>query len=198
MVAPSPEWGSMRLVFGFVLAALVCVLSVALWGGGALALMPGAAPSAPQPLLHDAKIVCGDFGEGYTCQAECGSIQRGKSGQFRRAIPGSSSRAAPPRPGSSDSDALPPAPGDTGTSTSPSATRGTRDLSRQHRVVGGPLHPLHPALHQRHSAQRLPAAMPRRGEAGVQLPPRRHQGLLLPDLQQVLGVFRVRPERLAV
>ena len=72
MVAPAPNEGFMRLVFGFVLAALVCVLSVALWGGGASALTPGAVSSAPQPLLQDAKFVCGDFGEGYTCRHEFG------------------------------------------------------------------------------------------------------------------------------
>jgi hypothetical protein len=106
----------MRLVFGFVLAALVCVLSAALWGGGALALMPGAAPSAPPPLVHYAKIVCGDFGQGYTCKSERGSIQHGKM----RPIPSSpsdDSGAATQAPAGSDEDALPPAPGDTGAGT---------------------------------------------------------------------------------
>jgi len=118
MVAPAPNEGFMRLVFGFVLAALVCVLSVALWGGGASALTPGAVSSAPQPLLQDAKFVCGDFGEGFTCRHESGSVRR--SGKTPT-IPGSSSQEAPPPPDSGNSDALPSAPGDWGTSTSTQA-----------------------------------------------------------------------------
>jgi hypothetical protein len=111
MVAPAPNGGSMRLVFGFVLAALVCVLSVALWGGGASALMPGAVPSVPPPVVHDAKIVCGDFGEGFTCKREEGAVRRSDK---TPTIPGSSSQEASPPPVSGDSDALSPAPGDTG------------------------------------------------------------------------------------
>jgi len=107
----------MRLVSGCLLMALVCVLSVVLWGGNASALTPVAAPSAPQPLVHDAKIVCGDFGEGYTCRRESGTVRR--SGKAPK-VPGSSSGSSGGGlfgGGSDDPDALPPAPSDTGTST---------------------------------------------------------------------------------
>jgi hypothetical protein len=107
----------MRLVFGFVLAALVCVLSAATWGGGALALVPGAAPSAPPPLVHDAKFVCGDFGEGFTCRHEGGAERRSGKTPGIPSRPSTESPQAPPDSG--NSDAL---PGDWNTNTqAPSA-----------------------------------------------------------------------------
>jgi hypothetical protein len=123
----------MRLVFACLLMALVCVLSVALWSGGASALMPVAAPSARQPLVHDAKIVCGDFGNGYTCRRESGAVRR--SGKARQ-VPGSSSDSSGSSGGwfggrlfgggdDKDPDALPPPSEDAGTVPPASGSAGT-------------------------------------------------------------------------
>ena len=109
----------MRLVSACLLTTtLVFVLSVAFFGGGASALMPAAAPTARHPLVRDAKFVCGDFGEGFTCKHEGGAVRR--SGKTPR-LPSSPSNESPlVPPDSGKSNALPPAPGDTGTSSSTS------------------------------------------------------------------------------
>jgi len=123
----------MRLVSACLLTALVCMLSVALWGGDALALMPVAAPSAHQPLVEDAKIVCGDFGNGYTCQKESGAVRR--SGKARQ-VPGSNSDSSGSGGGwfggglfggsdDKDPDALPPPSGSAGTAPPQSSAKAT-------------------------------------------------------------------------
>lgn len=68
----------MRFVFAIELLALF-----AAWlalpgakGAGAFIRMP--VPPSDQSLIIDAKIVCGDFGQGYTCRRESGAIRRGK------------------------------------------------------------------------------------------------------------------------
>ena len=107
----------MRLVFGFVLLALVSTSS-ALLAGGSAAAFTRASPHASAPsLVHEAKIVCGDFGNGYTCRKESGAIRRGKMPK----VPGSSEDSSGDSSsggwfggGSDDPDALPPPPGDTG------------------------------------------------------------------------------------
>jgi hypothetical protein len=98
----------MRLVCGVALIALLWVSPLLLGGGGAPAFMGASPQASQQSLLHEAKIVCGDFGQGYTCRNEPGAIRRGKM----QKIPGASSDESPGGPtGGGDPDALPPAPG---------------------------------------------------------------------------------------
>lgn len=117
----------MRFVFGLLLLVFAWMAPILLAGDGAEALT--AAPSAaslPQPsLVREAKIVCGDFGNGYTCRTESGSIRRGKM----RKIPGSGSSGSSDSSGDGwfgggdddDPDALPP-PGAAGGTQAPSTT----------------------------------------------------------------------------
>lgn len=113
----------MRSVFACLLLALAWMSPVLLAGGGAAAFT-GTGLSA-QSLVHEAKIVCGDYGSGYTCRTEPGAIRRGKM----RKIPGSRSNDSSNGGGwfggsDDDPDALPPAPGDTsgGAGAAPSTT----------------------------------------------------------------------------
>ena len=76
---------------------------------------PEAAPAASTRLVQQAKIVCGQTGQGFKCRNESGAVRRGKM----QKIPGASGG---PSGGWSDSsgadgDALPSAPGEPGTST---------------------------------------------------------------------------------
>jgi hypothetical protein len=107
----------MRPVFAFLFAALVCV-SPTIFGGKASALTPLTALPA-QSSVRNAKFVCGDFGQGFTCKQEGGAVLRsGKTPKF----PSSPSTESPQvTPNSGNSDALPSAPGDWGTSTSTQA-----------------------------------------------------------------------------
>jgi hypothetical protein len=114
----------MRFVSGLLLLALISVSSV-LAGGGAFAFTPPLAPSPDRSPVQDAKIVCGDFGGGYTCKRESGAIRRGKNIK----VPGSGSDSSGTSSGGGwfggsddDPDALPPASGDTGAGAAPSAT----------------------------------------------------------------------------
>ena len=116
----------MRFVSGLLLLALISVSS-ALVGGGAFAFIPPLAPSPERSPVQDAKIVCGDFGSGYTCRRESGAIRRGKNIK----VPGSGSDSSGTSSGGGwfggsddDPDALPPASGDigAGAGAAPSAT----------------------------------------------------------------------------
>lgn len=108
----------MRLLCAFVLTALLWVLPVVLGQDGASAYLGVTPPASEQPLLHDAKIVCGDTGQGFKCRNEPGNVRRGKM----RKIPGSSSGGSSEGPmESGDENALPPDPGDAGTYQRPAA-----------------------------------------------------------------------------
>lgn len=114
----------MRLVTGLMLMVLLWASPLLLGAGSAAAFTP--AKPAAEPLLRDAKIVCGDFGNGYTCRREGGAIRRGKSMK----VPGAGSSSSDSGSGggwfgggSDNPDALPPASGDTGTANqAPRAT----------------------------------------------------------------------------
>jgi len=123
----------MRLVCAFVLIALLWVSPVLLGGGSAPAFMGAIPNTSEQPLLHDAKIVCGDTGQGYKCRNEPGAVRHGKM----RKIPGSSSgESTGGVTDGGDPDALPPASGDAGTSTqSPRAAPATCPTSSE--LLGG-------------------------------------------------------------
>lgn len=116
----------MRFVSGLLLLALISVWP-ALVGGGSFAFTPPPVPSPERSPVQEAKIVCGDFGSGYTCRRESGAIRRGKNIK----VPGSGSGSSDSGSGggwfggsSDDPDALPPASGDTGAGAGapPSAT----------------------------------------------------------------------------
>ena len=105
----------MRLVYAFLLAALLGMsVSVA---GSASALIPVPATSSAQALLHDAKIVCGDTGQGYKCRNEPGAVRHGKM----RKIPGASDKPSEGLTEGGDPDALPPASGGAGAYQAPAA-----------------------------------------------------------------------------
>lgn len=112
----------MRFVSGLLLLALISVSS-ALLGSGAFAFNPPPAPSPNRSPVQDAKIVCGDFGSGYTCRRESGAIRRGKM----RKVPGAGSGSDDSSSGGwfgggdDDPDALPPAPGPDGAAQAPAA-----------------------------------------------------------------------------
>jgi hypothetical protein len=115
----------MRFVLGLLLLALAWMSPVLLASGGAAAFIGASAgASLPQAsLVRQAKIVCGDFGNGYTCRNEPGAIRRGKM----RKIPGSPSGSSGSSGGGwfgggddDDPDALPPATGDAGAGAAPS------------------------------------------------------------------------------
>lgn len=92
-----------------VLMTLLGVLS-AILGGGASAFGPATPSDMSNPsLLREAKIICGDFGGGYTCRRESGAIRHGKNMK----VPGTSSESSEGTTESGDPDALPPASGDT-------------------------------------------------------------------------------------
>jgi len=107
----------------FVLLCLFLVSPALLGAGGAAAFMRAGPPPLEHPLVHQAKIVCGDFGNGYTCRREGGAIRRGKNMK----VPGADSNDSGSSSGggwfggSDDPDALPPPPGD-GSSAPPSGT----------------------------------------------------------------------------
>jgi hypothetical protein len=119
----------MRIVVGLLTLALVLVSAALLGSGPATAFARLAQPGTAQSLVLDAKIVCGDFGNGYTCRREGGAIRRGKNIK----VPGGGSDSSSGSEGglfggggwfgggSDDADALPPPPGD-GTSAPPSTT----------------------------------------------------------------------------
>jgi len=97
----------MRFVYCLGLLAL---LLVALASSDRASAFTRMAPSTPDPsIVLNAKIVCGDFGQGYTCRRESGAIRRGKM----RKVPssgsssGSSSSGGGWFGGSDDEDALP-------------------------------------------------------------------------------------------
>ena len=104
----------MRIVCGFVLLALLWASPMLVGGDASAFIVP--APSE-QLLLHDARIVCGDTGQGYKCRNESGAIRRGKM----RKIPGASGTSSESPMGSGDADALPPASGDASTYQQPAA-----------------------------------------------------------------------------
>lgn len=123
----------MRFVFGFVLLALLST-SFALFPGGSAAAFISATPHISAPsLVHEAKFVCGDFGNGYTCRTESGAIRRGKMPK----VPGAKSNDS----GggwfgtSEDPDALPPAPGAPGASQAPGAA--PTSCSANSELLGG-------------------------------------------------------------
>ena len=77
---------------------------------------PVTAPSfGKTSLVIDAKFVCGDFGQGWTCKREPGFNQfgKGKTPGGRTSVGGSSDTAP------TDPDALPPASSDTGYAAPP-------------------------------------------------------------------------------
>jgi len=107
----------MRFICASLLMALVWVSPVLLGGGGAPAFMGAMPPASQQKLLHDAKIVCGDFGQGYTCRNEPGAVRHGKM----RKIPGASDEPSEGLTEGGDPDALPPASGGAGAYQAPAA-----------------------------------------------------------------------------
>lgn len=117
----------MRFVFGLLLLVLALTSPVLLAGGSAAAFsgMDADAFVPERPLVQQVKIVCGDFGNGYTCRSEPGAIRRGKM----QKIPGSGTSGSSGSSGggwfgggsNDDPDALPPAAGDAGGGTAPSA-----------------------------------------------------------------------------
>jgi hypothetical protein len=113
----------MRFNFGFVLLALFLAWLAPPEAGGAVART--LAPPSVQSLFLDAKFVCGDFGEGYTCRRESGAIRRGKMpkipGADSSSGSGSSSRGGW-FGGSDDEDSLPPAPAAGSTSSGDAAS----------------------------------------------------------------------------
>ncbi|MEZ5827540.1 MAG: hypothetical protein R3D30_06910 [Hyphomicrobiales bacterium] len=104
----------MRLLFAFVLSTYCFVL---LANAAPLTLTVGSSP-LQAPLVLDAKFVCGDFGNGFTCKREAGADRR--SGKAP-SIPGSSSDDSYSAPADSSGmqDALPPASGDSGWTSAP-------------------------------------------------------------------------------
>ena len=102
----------MRLALAFVVTALLALFPVTFGASAVSALVPVAPSDMSSPsLLRDAKVVCGDFGQGYTCRRESGAIRRGKNIK----VPGgtSSDSYPEPTPGGGAPDALPPASGGT-------------------------------------------------------------------------------------
>jgi len=100
----------MRLALAFVLTALLALFPVTFGASAVSALVPAAPLDMSNPsLLRNAKIVCGDFGGGYTCRRESGAIRRGKNIK----IPGGTSSELSPEGTTEggDPDALPPASG---------------------------------------------------------------------------------------
>jgi hypothetical protein len=115
----------MRFVFGVVLSVLLLAwLALPDTDGAAAVARTLALPD--QSLIIDAKFVCGDFGEGYTCRRESGAIRRGKMPKVPSA--GSSSGSSSSGGGgwfggSDDEDSLPPpAPAAGSTSTGDAAS----------------------------------------------------------------------------
>jgi hypothetical protein len=129
----------MRLVLGLLTLALVLGSAALLGSGDAAAFARLAQPGAAQSLTLDAKFVCGDFGNGFTCRNESGAIRRGKnikvpSGGSNGSDSGSSGGGW--FGGSSDDpDALPPPPGNGGTGAPPSATATSCPASTE--LLGG-------------------------------------------------------------
>ena len=119
----------MRFVSGLVLLSLLLMLPALIGSGGASAFTGPIPAGSGAMLLHKAKIVCGDFGNGYTCRREDGAIRRGKM----RKVPGSSDSSGGSSGesssggwfggGSDDPDALPPAGNTSGAAPSATATR---------------------------------------------------------------------------
>jgi len=109
----------MRLL-AFVLTALLWALPVLLGGGGASAIVHINTPSS-EPLVRDAKFVCGMTDEGFKCRNEAGAIRRGKNVKIPGAPSGGSSAGTTE---SSDPDALPPASDGTAQSA-PGAAKAT-------------------------------------------------------------------------
>lgn len=124
----------MRFIFGSVLFALVWISPALLESGGAPAF-PGVGAPTAEALIHQAKIVCGDFGEGFTCRRKSGAIRRGKMPP----VPGSNSDNSGDGlfgGGSDDPDALPPPPGETSSgTTAPSTTPTTCPANSE--LLGG-------------------------------------------------------------
>jgi hypothetical protein len=101
----------MRFVFGCLLAVMVSVAALVV--GNATASTLTNLPRLPSgTLLHKAKIVCGDFGQGYTCRRESGTLRRGKMRQVpssRSNEPSSDSGGGWFGSGEDDANAVPPA-----------------------------------------------------------------------------------------
>jgi hypothetical protein len=128
MVAPRVTNGeAMRFVFSFVLSALFLAWLALPGADGAAAFSRMSSPPSDQSLTLDAKIVCGDFGQGYTCRREPGAIRRGKMPKVPRA---GSSRGSESSTGGGwfgggdDEDALPPPAPGTGASSGKAASEG--------------------------------------------------------------------------
>ena len=122
----------MRLLCAFVLTALLWSLPVLLGDQRASAIVAALPPASEQPLLHDAKIVCGQTDQGFKCRNEPGGVRRGKM----RKIPGSSSGGSSEAPtdGAND-DTLPPASSDAGSTpprTAPSSCPKNAELLGGH------------------------------------------------------------------
>jgi hypothetical protein len=129
MVPPSSEGGSMRL-FAYVLTAF---LGVTLSAAAAPALMPVTPSGAPDQLVLDAKIICGDTGDGYKCRTEPGALRRGKMRPIPTSPSDKSSGGWFGGSSSDDSDALPPAPGDTsGTQAAPATCPSNTEMLAGH------------------------------------------------------------------
>jgi len=77
----------MRFVFGLGLLTLLLVSPALVGGDRAPAFTSVAPPTLNSSIVLDAKIVCGDFGQGYTCRRESGAIRRGKMQKIPSAGP---------------------------------------------------------------------------------------------------------------
>jgi len=104
----------MRFVFGSMVLALVLVSSALLGDGRAAGLTQAPRASFGAPLVHEAKIVCGNFGNGFTCRNQSGTVHRPKGVRPPGAASGETSGGTME---SGDPDALPPASGDAGASS---------------------------------------------------------------------------------
>lgn len=126
----------MRFVFGLILLVVFLVSPALL--SGASAEMPVIPGPADHSVVHKVKIICGDFGEGYTCRRESGAIRRGKM----RKVPGSKSNDSGGGlfgGDSEDPDALPPPSADTGTppGTGPAPRTRTANCPANSELLGG-------------------------------------------------------------
>jgi hypothetical protein len=102
------DGGVMRLVFGSIVLALVLVSSAFVRDGRTTGLVPP--PASVEASIHQAKIVCGNFGNGFTCRNESGTVHRPKGVR----PPGTSSETTGAPIESGDPDALPPMSGSSG------------------------------------------------------------------------------------
>jgi len=119
----------MRFVSSLVLSTLLFALAALIGSGGASAFAGPMPARSEASRLQEAKFVCGDFGDGFTCRREGGAIRRGKMPK----VPGSSDDSSGGGSGDSssggwfgggsdDPDALPPPAGNTGAAAPGTAT----------------------------------------------------------------------------